>query len=669
MSEQAESAFLRLAVMHGMLTREQASEVETASREQGLPCDRIATKQGFLSAVRADTVRGLMNPTDVAPGYRVNRVLGHGGFGVVYQATQQNMSREVALKTIPLSQLGDETATRRFEREAKIVGQLRHPHIVTAYDFGMHNERLYLSMELVEGNDLEQALVRFGKLNEFITWHLLRQVVMALAYAAGHDITHRDIKPGNLMVTEPPMGYAIPDGIPMVKVTDFGLACFSQNRPLHSNITMANVGLGTPSYVAPEQMTGSNVDARADIYALGATAFHMLTGHPPMHDSSPMEVIAAKVSGDTQWLESMPADWTSGTRQLIARMADFDADKRIPDHQTLLTEMDEVLESLPDRSVSAGRSLMADMPRHTVSEGLSSDGEFELAGDTATRSQGDAASAGKLAPTPSHEQTTREFSAEDQTAPRKTLIHSVKPPAPAAARQVSATRKWLTVGGIIGLIAIAAVVMVNAWIRPPRQAPEVELQLSRTPPTPLFNGVSLDFRQKSTGSWELAADEEGGSVLAGNGSRIFPCVDSSGAPLTYFRFSIGFRFNDANEIRLMIQRDTETEYQDLVIANNTGIVFGREDQTTNTFEAHGDHVGWPTIDDSSLGYFNIHIERHHNYWLARLDNRLLGRVHDESQGPAKIKLVVVGGKAWFENIFLRELAAPPSDEALANRAP
>ena len=304
MVDQSEK-LVELAVVNRFLSRDSAGKLLSESLKLGLPVEAFALKSGVLSPWQIDALRWLCHPEELVPGYRLKNMLGRGGFGSVFRATQTNMDRDVALKTIPLNAVKDSSAARRFEREAKIVGQLRHPHIVAAYDFGFHKDHLFLSLELVEGNDLGNLIRRVKKLDEYTALHVIRQTVTALAYAAEKGITHRDIKPGNLLLTETPIGYSLPKCVPFVKVADFGLACFTETRRDEA-ITLENSGIGTPSYVAPEQLQGRNdVDVRADIYSLGVTAYKLMTGVAPYDAVPAMAVAKEKLSGNETWLNQM----------------------------------------------------------------------------------------------------------------------------------------------------------------------------------------------------------------------------------------------------------------------------------------------------------------------------------------------------------------------------
>jgi serine/threonine protein kinase len=184
--------------------------------------------------------------------YQLEELLGEGGMGQVFRATDSRLGRKVAIKVT------QNNFTDRFDREARAIAVLNHPHICTLYDVGPN----YLVMELVEGETLAARLKR-GKLSLEQTIQYGGQIADALAAAHAKGVIHRDLKPGNLMVTK--------NG---VKVLDFGLARSVQDE----TITQSDVVIGTPAYMAPEQRQGGACDARTDIYALGLVLFEMASG-------------------------------------------------------------------------------------------------------------------------------------------------------------------------------------------------------------------------------------------------------------------------------------------------------------------------------------------------------------------------------------------------------
>jgi serine/threonine protein kinase len=238
-------------------------------------------------------VHGL--PLPQLPGYQVLRKLGQGGMAAVFAARQENLDRIVAIKTILVDH--QPQTVSRFEKEARTVAKLQHPNIVAAYDFGRHEGRLYLAMELLEGDTLEAFVAREGPQSETVTWNLVRQVAAGLAHADQFGIVHRDIKPANLFLVEAPTGFALPAGASLVKITDFGLALLAEGAENQARLTQAGFALGTPSYMAPEQFNRSDVDCRADIYALGATAYFALHGVPPYTQDTFWQIMVEKNAG------------------------------------------------------------------------------------------------------------------------------------------------------------------------------------------------------------------------------------------------------------------------------------------------------------------------------------------------------------------------------------
>lgn len=320
------------------------------------PTDRVSPDK--VRWVRAEKVKGLSfavvqethvlpaptrpdyTPTDSGldevPGYEVQGVLGRGACGVVFRARQLKLDRTVALKTVILNAPNPRTAVARFEQEAVALAKLAHPHIVAVYDSGHHDGRVFFAMELLDGEDLLRRIAR-GPLDERTAWSIARQTAAALSHAAALGVYHRDIKPANLFLVKPPTAFPLPPGVPMVKVTDFGLALTTRaaDTSADSRLTAAGVILGTPAYMAPEQFADSNVDHRADIYALGATVYHALADAPPfagatvwevmLNKSEPAPRLADPISQESAdlvaaMLTEKPADRVGTYEELIARI-------------------------------------------------------------------------------------------------------------------------------------------------------------------------------------------------------------------------------------------------------------------------------------------------------------------------------------------------------------
>jgi serine/threonine protein kinase len=218
--------------------------------------------------------------------YHLIEKLGEGGMAVVYKAYDTRLERDVALKIIRTDLFGSaviERILKRFEREAKTMAKLSHANIVKVHDYGEHDGSPYLVMELLSGGTLKQLLGKPIPCTEAAM--LLQPIARALEYAHAQKVLHRDVKPGNILITH--------SGEPVL--TDFGIAKLLEGEPGHT-LTGTGVGVGTPEYMAPEQGIGNEVDERADIYALGVVFYEMVTGRKPYIADTPMAVLLKQVN-------------------------------------------------------------------------------------------------------------------------------------------------------------------------------------------------------------------------------------------------------------------------------------------------------------------------------------------------------------------------------------
>ena len=219
---------------------------------------------------------------EVFAGYTIVRILGSGGMGEVYLAQHPRLPRRDALKVLGAGVSDDEEFRRRFHQEAEMVAALHHPNIVTIFDRGDCDARLWIAMELVDGIDAGRMLE--GRYPDGIppadVVRIVTAVADALDYAHGRRVLHRDIKPANILLGGP--------GDDRVMLVDFGVARWVGQA---SDLTGADMTIGTVAYAAPEQLKGELIDGRADQYSLAATAFHLLTGAAPFTNTNPAVVI------------------------------------------------------------------------------------------------------------------------------------------------------------------------------------------------------------------------------------------------------------------------------------------------------------------------------------------------------------------------------------------
>lgn len=261
--------------------------------------------------------------------YRVDRVLGEGGMGVVFEAYHLRLEQKVALKCL-LPELADNPAVKaRFEREARAAARLRTRHVVKILDVETHPSGVpYMVMELMRGRDLHAEQEARGQLPfpELCDW--LTQVAGALSEAHGAGIVHRDLKPSNIFLAEEP-------GERVAKVLDFGIA---KSNAIVPGITYSIEGgrgiCGTPQYMSPEQVTDGEVDGQADVWALGVVAYEMLAGKPPF-DAETFTALAVKVaSADPTPLQKLRPDLPPGLCDAIMRTLQKDKAKRTQSMQS-----------------------------------------------------------------------------------------------------------------------------------------------------------------------------------------------------------------------------------------------------------------------------------------------------------------------------------------------
>src|SRR6266545_7729653 len=231
--------------------------------------------------------------------YRLERELAGGGMSRVFLAQELRLSRQVVVKVLP-PELAAGVSAERFEREIRLAAGLQHPHIVPLLTAGSQGDLLYYVMPHIAGESLRARIAHERELPVGDTVRILRDVCDALAYAHGHGIVHRDVKPDNVLLSGK---HAL--------VADFGVAKAVAESTGSTSLTSLGVALGTPAYMAPEQAAADPAtDHRADIYAVGALAYEMLAGRPPFIGPSPQSVLAQHVSSPvepvTKYRESAP---------------------------------------------------------------------------------------------------------------------------------------------------------------------------------------------------------------------------------------------------------------------------------------------------------------------------------------------------------------------------
>ena len=253
--------------------------------------------------------------------YAILDEIGRGGMGVVYLAEDLSLGRRLAIKVLPPDLATDPARLRRFRREARLIASLNHPNVATIYSFEERDHSWYLTMELVEGASLDTRLSS-GPLPIGDSLDVMRQIASALEAAHAKGDIHRDLKPGNVMLT--------PHGV--VKVLDFGLAkrADSLGVATKEKLTLAGAILGTPGYASPEQLQSDPVDERTDIWSFGCVFYECLTGLCPFAGSGVMRVVTATLDAAPDWTE-LPAELSPRLRDLITDCLAKDPEDRPPD--------------------------------------------------------------------------------------------------------------------------------------------------------------------------------------------------------------------------------------------------------------------------------------------------------------------------------------------------
>jgi len=307
-----DDAFLRIARERRLLTDTQIEECRQEKERTGRGAPEIALENGLLSqkvyyaVLRMLLPRGTPRQIDK---YEVIEALGEGAMGSVYKVRHSLLDEIFALKVLSSELARSEKYVQRFHREGRIAARIEHPHVVRVTDLGQDRSRHFLCMEFVDGETVEDLIEREGALPEGRALKIVGEIAEALAAAEEHKIIHRDIKPGNIMVTR--RGQA--------KLTDLGLA--RQVESDEVRLTVQGAAMGTPAYMAPEQTRGAHeVDKRADFYALGATLFHMVTGRYPYVGTSVSEVIIKVMTEPVPDPRSVNAALHDEIAELIMKM-------------------------------------------------------------------------------------------------------------------------------------------------------------------------------------------------------------------------------------------------------------------------------------------------------------------------------------------------------------
>jgi serine/threonine protein kinase len=293
----------------------------------------------------ASTKTPRLQPGDVVgERYRIAGVVGRGGFGAVYRAIQTDSGAEVALKVLLKNFNSSQVDAKRFAREAALVQKLRHPNVVELLDFGTTAEGLsYIAFELLKGSSLSKALKTGGALPLYRAAQITRDILSALAAAHAMGIIHRDVKPGNVFLLE---------GSEEAKVLDFGIAkAVTGEEAADTQLTEAGQMIGTPHYMAPEQVRGTGVLPGTDVYAAGLLFAEMIAGERVVKGNALIDIYMTHISNDPVRLPESVADSPVGA--LIARSVAKLTDERYASAAEMIDELDRLMPGLQKEGARA----------------------------------------------------------------------------------------------------------------------------------------------------------------------------------------------------------------------------------------------------------------------------------------------------------------------------
>lgn len=335
----------RMAIEHKLCTDDELQHCckELKARlkaNEASTLEQLLLEYGFITSTQAERLKGNIKESKAAasqiPGYKVLGKLGSGAMAVVYKAKQLSLDRTVAIKVLPRRFTEKSDYISRFFKEGKIAAKLNHNNIVQAIDVGEAGGLYYFVMEYVEGKTLYDDLSKGKIFGEQEAIDIVTQLARALAHAHSNGMIHRDVKPKNIMINK--------DGV--VKLADMGLA--RETSDVEAAKNEEGKAFGTPYYIAPEQIRGEiSIDGRADLYALGATFFHMVTGRVPFEASTPAEVMKKHLREPLVPPDHINTALSAGVAEVIEVMMAKKKQDRYSNMEELLTDLDAIKDGHP----------------------------------------------------------------------------------------------------------------------------------------------------------------------------------------------------------------------------------------------------------------------------------------------------------------------------------
>lgn len=418
-------SFVEIAIERGYCTQEQLNRLRRASGSNSQDFAQRLIDAGVITEQQARACERAMRGQQVIAGFEILEKVGQGGMGAVFRARQISMDRIIALKILPPKLAQDPLFKTRFLNEARVSAKLSHMNIINGIDCGEAAGYTYFAMEYVDGRTIKQIMKEKGKFSPEGALKIIRQMVEALAYAKSQGLVHRDVKPDNIMLT----------AAGVAKLCDLGLAKQIQGND-DANLTQSGQAVGTPHYISPEQARGEQVDFTSDIYSLGATFYHMLTGQTPFNAPTSAAVMALHIANDTKNPCDVDGSIPLGYGQVISKMMAKAQSDRYTQPPTLLEEMDALEAGDTPKAASFKAKSSCLMPQASPNRNLRgrTTGPQQPIGRTTGPQQ------------PVGRATGPQTAVDDR--PRRTTTKTNQPP-------------WVAIGAMVALVVVVLLVMMN----------------------------------------------------------------------------------------------------------------------------------------------------------------------------------------------------------------
>ena len=334
-----DSIFGKMAVEQGLCSdaelRRSIEELKSRQKVNPILLQDLMVDLGYITPNQAERLRANLRESKVVayqiPGYKILGKLGAGAMAIVYKGNQLSLNRTVAIKILPKRFSENPEYVERFYKEGRAAGKLNHNNIVQAIDVGESGGYHYFVMEYVEGKTIYDDLAAGKVFTEDDAINIIIQVAHALAHAHAHGLIHRDVKPKNIMINK--------DGV--VKLADMGLA--RETTDIEAAQTEKGKAYGTPYYISPEQIRGeTDLDGRADIYGLGATFYHMVTGRVPFMADDPAEVMKKHLKEQLIPPDHINTTLSAGVSEVIEIMMAKRKEDRYSNIEELLADLEAI---------------------------------------------------------------------------------------------------------------------------------------------------------------------------------------------------------------------------------------------------------------------------------------------------------------------------------------